>query len=524
MSARERQRERRRAREEKMKKAIDSGQAIRMTYEERTRKCSLPNRVNMLGSVEAKSEENQEMVEKATAVYRQMLPKLLENLSKIEDPRCPHKVKHKLTVLMLYGMLMFVFHIGSRRDTNREMNDIRFKNLTEIFPELETMPHADTLARLLERIDVTEIQEAMISLLKDLIRRKKLRNYLHGKRLLIAIDGTQKFFRHYQWDPENPGLVRRVGENKEEQHFVYVLESVVILSNGVTLPLYSEFLKGDDMAADPEMASTEDKPSSVEEQKKQDSERKAFRRLTARIKALFRNTPITVVADGLYACGPIIQLCQKYKWGYMIVLKPEAMPAVWEDALGIMQLEEKNRIKVMWGDRTQLYVWANDMEYEYRGKDKVIRRLKLHAVICYESWIEDHPRSTGKQEHETRYAWLSSTPLNASNVYNRCCKMGRYRWKIENNILTEKEQGYSYEHCYSYTWNAMEGYHYLMKIGRFLNVMAVNSEWLNDYVKSLGIRPFIRNLWSILGGTLLDHDRIRKVADSMHQWRLVPAA
>lgn len=352
MSARERQRERQRAREEKMKEEVRAGRAIRVTYEERTNKQSLPNRLNISGSVEAKIEENQDTAEKAAVVYRQMLPSLLKSLSHIKDPRAPHKIKHKLTVLLLYGIVMFVFQIGSRRETNREMNDIGYKNLKAIFPELETIPHADTLARLLENIEVCQIQESMIELLKDLIRRKKFRNYLYNNRLLIAIDGTQKFYRNYQWDPENEGLVRHVGEEKKEQHYVYVLESVVILDNGITLPLLSEFLNGNDMAADPELTSTEEKSVTGEVKKKQDCERKAFRRIAAKIKELFRNTRITIVVDGLYACGPIIQICMKNKWGYMIVLKPDAMSAVWDDALGIMQLEEKNRLRVMWGDRT----------------------------------------------------------------------------------------------------------------------------------------------------------------------------
>ena len=69
MSARERQRERQRAREEKMKEEVRAGRAIRVTYEERTNKQSLPNRLNISGSVEAKIEENQDTAEKAAVVY-----------------------------------------------------------------------------------------------------------------------------------------------------------------------------------------------------------------------------------------------------------------------------------------------------------------------------------------------------------------------------------------------------------------------------------------------------------------------
>jgi len=523
-SIRKKQAERQRVREAKLEESIRTGRVIRVNYEEKEKKRALPNRLNMSGSVEKQMEEDQDIIEKFASVYRRMLPCLLKSLNRIKDTRAPHKVKHKITVLLLYGIIMFVFQLGSRREINRQMTDIRFENLKTVFPELETLPHADTLARLLENIEVNQIQESMIELLKDLIRRKKFWNYLHNNRLLIAIDGTQKFYRNYQWDPEKAGLVRHVGEEKEEQHYVYVLESVVILDNGFTLPLLSEFLAGQDMVSDPDMASAEENLITIDA-KKQDCERKAFRRLAAKIKKLFRNTPISIVVDGLYACGPVIQICIRNKWGYMIALKPDAMRAVWDDALGIITLEKNNRLRVMWGNRTQDYAWANDIEYEYRDNDNVFRRIKLQVVICYESWIENHSRSTGKAaECKTRYAWLSSAPLNQSNVFKRCTKMGRYRWKIENNILAEKHQGYSYEHCYSYTWRAMEGYHYLMKIARFLNVMAVNSELLNKQAKKLGIRGFYKRLWMICNAIFLDHERILNAANELRQWRLIPAS
>ena len=155
--------------------------------------------------------------------------------------------------------------------------------------------------------------------------------------------------------------------------------------------------------ADPEMASAEE-VAIAGEKRKQDCERKAFRRMADMIKSHFRNTRITIVVDGLYACGPIIQICRKNKWGYMIVLKSGAMSTVW-DVLGILKLEKKNRLRVMWADRTQDYQWINDTEYEYRDSKNTFHRLKLHVVICDESWTEVYSRSTGKiEEFSTQYA------------------------------------------------------------------------------------------------------------------------
>ncbi|MEA2040322.1 MAG: DDE transposase family protein, partial [Thermodesulfobacteriota bacterium] len=52
-----------------------------------------------------------------------------------------------------------------RREANREMPRPMFiKNLKLLFPELEDLPHNDTLMRLLARIDVNEIESTLIEL------------------------------------------------------------------------------------------------------------------------------------------------------------------------------------------------------------------------------------------------------------------------------------------------------------------------------------------------------------------------
>ena len=102
----------------------------------------------------------------------------------------------------------------------------------------------------------------------------------------------------------------------------------------------------------------------------------------------------------------------------------------------------------------------------------------------------------------------------------RCTKMARYRWKIENNFLIEKHEGYNFEHRYSYNWQAMKGFHYLMKVGHFLNAMAVNSEILIEYVKETGIRGFISELTLALGGAPLNANRISEIVETKHLWRL----
>jgi len=482
-------------REAKLEELIKSGKARRVVYEDRKKKPALPNQLSPFLTAEAEMEDRQQTVENAVKIYYRMLSDLLPRLSCIKDPREPGKVKHKMQVLLLYGILMSMYQLSK---------PIFFENIKAMFPEFETIPHADTLERLLEKLDVYQIMECMIALLKSLIRTKKFKNYMHKKGFLIAIDGTQKFFRNYRWAPEC--LERHVGgEACIPQYYCYILEAVLVLNNGIVLPIMSEFIENG-------------KHNKTES--KQDCERKGFYRIAKKLKKVFRNTKIAIVVDGLYACGPVIRVCREYNWDYMIVLKQASIPTVWREAIALMKINPEDRLKCHWGDRKQLYAWANEIEYEYIAEN-VKKREILNVVICYETWEEVHSRSTGIiEEKQTRYAWLSSRKITHNNVFFRCTKMGRYRWKIENNILVEKHQGYQYEHCFSYSWNAMKGFHYLMKVGHFLNVLALNSEILFEKVKNLGIRGFIEYLTQICKGSPLDKEKIEKARESKFLWRL----
>jgi hypothetical protein len=72
--------------------------------------------------VEAEQRGRQAAVEEQLKVYRSLLPTLLKRLGKIRDPRHPKTIRHKLTVLMLYGILTFVFQMASRQEANRRMS------------------------------------------------------------------------------------------------------------------------------------------------------------------------------------------------------------------------------------------------------------------------------------------------------------------------------------------------------------------------------------------------------------------
>ncbi|MBK5931894.1 transposase family protein [Halochromatium salexigens] len=425
---------------------------------------------------------------------RRMLPVLLKRLRKIPDPRNPKKLKHQLTVLMLYGLLAFVFQYGSRRAANAELTRPMFEqNLRLLFPQLERLPHADTLFRLLARIDVSAIEQAHLDLVKQLIRNKTFARYLINNCYPVGIDGTQKIAFSTLWDEHL--LQRRIGpkvdaDSEDEpsyQYYVYVLEASLCFRNGMVIPLMSEFLEyapGDG------------------EQRKQDCETKAFHRLAARIKTAFPRLPVMLLLDGLYANGPIMERCRDYHWDFMIVLKDGSLPSVWEEVRSLGHEQPDNRLQLRWGEREQHFQWVNAIRYAYGPNAK--KSLEVHVVTCREHWQVVDPQTAEIVTQESRHVWLSSRPLSRLNVHTRCNLSARYRWGIEGAFLVEKHQGYAYEHAFAKQWNAMKGYHFLMRLAHLINTLARFSKELAGLFAQLGVQAAIGLIRTTLTGPWID--------------------
>lgn len=468
-------------------------------------KAAIPNRKCAYKTVEEEQEARQTATTEQIRVFRAKLPVLLQRLSKIDDPRNPKKIKHKHTLLMIYGILTFVFQMASRREANREMTrPVFMENLKSLFPELGDLPHNDTLMRLLSRINVREIESALMELVRKMIRNKKFVRYLVDNCYPIAIDGTQKFVRDVLWSEECLEREVKKGDATEKQYYVYVLEANLAFAGGMSIPLMSEFLSYTEGDMDT---------------KRQDCERKAFKRLARRLKDAFGHLPIMVLLDGLYPNGPIMELCRNNRWEFMMVLQDKCLPSVWEEYEGLKKLETKNCLYTTWGNRRQVFEWVNDIEYYYGPNER--KKQIAHVVVCEESWQEVARDCAEVVTKRSRHAWISSKPLCRQNLHERCNLGARHRWGIESGILVEKRHGYHYEHSFSYNWNAMKGYHYLMRLGHLINVLALYSERLVKMVRELGVCGFIRFVRETISGPWLDPLWVKRRLAAPFQLRLI---
>jgi hypothetical protein len=491
------------SRAEKCRKESELREIQRQNENTKMTKAAVPNRIDSYSSIEEERKDRNDSVTEQIRIMRAQLPALLNKLAKIKDPRNPNTIKHKLTVLLIYGILLFVFQRSSGRAANREMTSAQFyENIRALFPEIDSVPHHDTLKRLLERIEVQEIEEAHIAMVRKLIRNKKFKKYLINNCYPIAIDGTQKFVRKDLW---NENLLQRTikkGDDTELQYYVYVIEANLVFHNGMTIPLLSEFLNYKEGDTD---------------NNKQDCETRGFKRLTERLKTYFSHLPILILIDGLYPNGPIIEHVKNLHFQFMMVLKDGSLPSVWKEANSLIELSPNNHHKNNWGDRQQDFWWINNIEYYYGKNEK--KKSILHVVVCNETW-EEIDEMGELQIKKSKHAWLSSVPLKKENLHDRCNLAARHRWGIESSILKEKRQGYHYEHCFSKNWNAMIGYHYLMRIGHFLNELVHYSKTLVTKVREKTMRGFIQFIFETCKAPWLDLDEIKAKINIPYRYQL----
>ena len=142
--------------------------------------------------------------------------------------------------------------------------------------------------------------------------------------------------------------------------------------------------------------------------------------------------------------------CRKYHWDFMIVLKDDSLPSVWEEYFSLMNYQGENHKRQNWvcvgGDR-QHFQWVNQIRYEFAANKK--EYIDINLVLCREQCDEVDDKTLQTVPKKMKYTWISSRPIRRLNVHSRCNLGALCRWRIEAGFLVEKHQGYSYEHTFA---------------------------------------------------------------------------
>lgn len=418
-------------------------------------------------------------------------PSFLNWMRMIDDPREKGKIEYPLANLVWVGILLFLMKLESRRQIKYHFNTEEFiHNLTLLTKaDIEKIAHPDTLGYLLERLPPESISKLRVKMANRLIRMKSLEKFrLLGKYYLLAIDGTGHLvFKERHCDH---CLVQKK-DGKVLYYYHNVLEAKLVTANGLAISVETEFVE-----------------NPYKEITKQDCELKAFYRLVKNLKRDFPQLNICLLLDGLYAAGPVFDICKNYHWKYIITFKEGAMSDVYAEYMNLKPLYKETFKEIKKGEIRQKFNWVTDIAYQ----DHYLKVLE-----CNES-------KPGKKN--TRFVWLTNLEVNQDN-FQQIAKGGRLRWKTENEgFNTQKNGGYNLKHAYSKDEVAVKNFYLLLQISHTINQLMEKGSLLKDQIKeAFGcIRNVARKLLEDLRTKFLDPDQLRKELSTPFQIRFLDSS
>ena len=382
-------------------------------------------------------------------------PDLIEDIKKIMDARNQSYVTYKIEVIIFVMILKNICSIESMQEMNELFNeDTCVKNIYKVLglEEKDYLPHYVTINECLSRLDHKELEKIRKKMVYSIIRKRSFEyGKFLGEKWLVIVDATQLFsFRERHCEH---CLTKTIHKGTEEEKTIYyhqVLEAKLVLGDDMIISLATEFIENPKRNAG-----------------KQDCERNSFKRLAETIKKEYPRLPICLLADSLYACDTVFQICRKNKWEFLIRYKEGSIPSIMEEYREIKDMGEacesiieKEEIYQRKPNRKQQLKinWVNGIEY------------KKHPVHVLELKIE----RDGKKYKEFR--WLSSMEITEEKAED-FVETGRKRWLIENEGFNiQKNHRYMITHANSLDYNAMKNHYLITQIADILMQMYENGD------------------------------------------------
>lgn len=396
---------------------------------------------------------------------RHFWPGFNAQLNHLPDTRYAPFIRYDKKFLAWWGLLLFCFKLGSRRQLDYELRDPELPVLDNANrlagAEQDSLPVHKTLNHFLGHVGSEPFARLRTWCVRRLIRMKTLDACRLLGRFVVAIDGTGFLVFHKRHCESC--LTHRCANTTLYLH--PLLEAKLVAPCGLALSVGTEFIENP--AADvssPQPHCPKPTTLSAYEQVKQDCELKAFARLAPALKRDFPQTRLCIGGDSLFACGPVLDTCEEYDWSYVLTFKPGRAPDLWHDFQGLLQLVPENSLHhtLPNGTRRQ-YGWVNDLSYV----DSHGHSHRFSAIVLYET-------SNGQT---TTFAWITDLRVTPNNVPAIAEKGARVRSKIENQgFNTQKNSGLNLEHAYSIDPDNIKAFYYLLQIAHiFLQLLEMGS-------------------------------------------------
>lgn len=397
-------------------------------------------------------------------IQNKFCPTLFKKFSETVDPRHQSYIGYNNKTMLGTAYYKGIAGLTSMQSMTYEFNDKKIANNVMNFmgeKEKDFLPHGVTLNEYFEELDYKQTQEVQQSLVYDLIRRKSFDDARFQKKWLVIVDGTQLYSGSRRIN--ETCLERRYNKETDAEKVNYhidVLEAKIVLGDKLIVSLGSEFIENN-------RADAKRQKNMSEEERKQDSETKAFKRLAGNIKKRFPRLPIVLLADSLYASEPVMKICKRNKWDFIIRYKTGSIPSIAAEYEAIPE-------KGVAGHAA----YVNEIDY----KGNPVNMLKyFEEKVIKENVVR------------TEFQWLTNIIITNKNA-EKLVEAGRKRWKIENEGFNRQKnwQG-NITHICSWNSEAIKN-HYLMQ--QISDMIKQLYEWY--YLKANEIKKRQKNISSDL--------------------------
>lgn len=385
-------------------------------------------------------------LEELLIIMKQYFPKLTNWIADLTDTRNQSYVKYDLKVCFFTQILALCSAYQSMNKIGRDFNsDIVIDNINHILKtDYTELPHKDTLINVISSIKFEELEKIQTKIIKTLIRSKMLNKYRFNGLFYVVIDGTNLYSTRVNLGEQAiTKIFNKDEDNEYTLYSYYALEAKLVCGN-MTYSLATEFVENETY--------TDKDGNTYRKFDKQDCELKASYRLLKKIKNRFPKLPIIIGGDALYLGRPFLELCNKYKFEYIIRYKETDAPTIKRNFDEIKIIDDN-------------YQYQNDIIFgELKNKDF----FTLNVISYDEKYID---QKTGEVTI-TNFSYVTSLPINSKNKED-IVSLGRRRWKIENKGFKEQKSDIlNINHIYTKNCNGTKNIYLLIQFAHtILNLL-----------------------------------------------------
>lgn len=355
-------------------------------------------------------------------VFANLISFLSSTLEALPDPRKGKNISYSM---LDFAMSAFAtFHCQSpsflaHQHLMQQAHD--FNNATTVFGVNE-LPTDNQIRNVLDEVDpqlLHPIYQRTFAYLQEQGQVESFRSFANT--LLVALDGTG-YFSSESIHCKSCSVARHRDGRVSYTHSV--------LMAALVAPGRSEVI-----ALEPEFIAPQD------HKKAQDCELEAAKRWITTFGPRYSSLAVTLLADALHGCTPIIRLALQQELNYLIVAKPTSNKYLYQELQSLEQLGELQQLsRSRWTgrQRQQLsYQYVNDVSLS-DGTDTIQVNWAQLTIT----------NQMGMQTFQV--AFITNHFIDEHNV-EALVEAGRCRWKIENeDFNTLKTKGYHFEHNFGH--------------------------------------------------------------------------